>query len=99
MSKILKKLKSGVTVYYVHSLGDRSYSAKYELTSKPYVFHGSFVFKGLFVNAFCYDWKCRSEFSLLDANVIKNKYNTHKLFTSRAKADSYLKMCLDGIIN
>ena len=91
MKNKINKLKSGVTVYIVHALNKSSCVDKHRLTSKPYK---NGVTDSLFVNVS----DLYGAFSLQDVGVIPNEYNNHKLFFSRRRAESYLKLCLNGTV-
>lgn len=88
-------INKGRVVYYVRGLGKRSYVTKYTLAGKPYIIEDI----GWFVNAF-YDssfyksTEILCDFSLMDAGIIPNHYNSHRSFIKKVNADNYLKECL-----
>ena len=94
MNKTLRKLKHGVTVYYVSSLNNSSHTRVITLSGRPYLNCLLFGNSSLFIKANNGTYNM----SLEDCNVIQNNYNSHRLFFSRRKAESYLKMCLIGTV-
>lgn len=100
-TKFQKSLRQGQTVYRVSSLGASSFVEKLVLTGRPYILFDLFGDPSPFqpVKKFSVFYKgksYKSEFSLEDSNVIPNRYNNHRLFTSKKKAESYLKLCKLG---
>lgn len=102
LSKLVNSLRQGQTVYSVHALGRQSYVTKYMLLSRPYYTSSG----ALFIKS---RWMLEGDtilgkeffdddFSLQDCNVIANRYNDHRLFTSRKSADTYLAMCKSGTV-
>ncbi len=94
--KRIKNLRQGQTVYTVHAVGKVSFLQKHIITGKPYIQDG--WFKGIDYKRFTFEPEFlrgyhNSHVSLEDMNVIPNSYNEHRLFTSRRKAESYLKLC------
>lgn len=96
--KMMKELRPGKIVYYVHALGQNSGITKYQLVSKPYG-KDLGLSEGLspFIDAHMYsqyDKKIRNHvscFSLGDCNVIPNHYNEHRLFLTPQAAQRYLE--------
>lgn len=85
----ISSLRSGQTVFYVHSLGENSFIRKYTIASRPFK---SKLSGEIFVKY--YPNKKLNQFSLKDCNIIPNGYNSHRLFYKRGKAEKYLKYCL-----
>lgn len=86
-------MKKGMVVYRVIGLGKRSYIEKHTLTNKPHMVKdiGWFIktIRGLLHE------KWVTDFSLMDAGIIPNHYNSHRSFIKKVNADRYLKYCLD----
>ena len=83
----IHSLRAGQTVWYVNALGSSSFCAMYSVSGKPYLTGRG---TGLFVR---YGKHRSQRISLVDCNVVPNKYNGHRLFYSRKKAAAYLKRC------
>lgn len=82
-------LVKGDVVHYVHALATASFMTSYRIAYRPKQIRTRFV-------AADYDFDgrtIRTTFSLLDANVIPNNYNYHKLFRFKLLADIYLWYC------
>ena len=99
-TKRIKSFRQGQTVYTVAALGNVSYLRSYRVA-------GRFTTKGpctsgtipaINFNIFGKKWLNQDLFAL-DLNIIENGYNDHRLFTSRRKAESYLKLCLADIVD
>lgn len=74
-----------VTVYIVQGI-KKAYLERMEIVGGIYqTGNGS-----TFCNCKKDDYKYVSEFSLLDANIIPNSYNEHRVFTTEAEAYSYM---------
>ncbi len=95
----ITSLRAGQTLYYVHHLGPKSFIFTYLLTSRATVSPCIYSFDGFIT---CYgrmrldDRRLSahaSEFSLTDANIVPNRYNKHRAFYSRKRAQTYLKKC------
>ncbi len=100
--KMLKELRPGKIVYYVHGLGAHSSITQYKLTSKPYdanrldsdIYLKDFQFvRGHYKNAEGYS-RFESNFSLGDCNVLPNHYNDHRLFLTPQAAVRYYNWAL-----
>ena len=85
-------MKKGVVVYSVFGLDRRSFIYKYTLTRKPRLNKRMGCW---FVCARIGDGEYVSDFSLSDAGIIKNNYNSHKSFIKKENAEKYLKECLN----
>ena len=104
----VKNIKAGKTVYYVHALGENSFTIKYLVTGRPKTYrfeHVKSLSDSLFVPS-RYVFrdgtiaKIESTFSLMDANVQQqNDYNKHRLFFSRKAANRYVELCKHHTIN
>ena len=100
--KMLKELRPGKIVYYVHGLGAHSSITQYKITSKPYVanrldsdiYLKDFIFvRGHYKNAEGYS-RFESNFSLWDCNVLPNHHNDHRLFLTPKAAVRYYNWAL-----
>lgn len=104
--KKVLNLRQGQTVYFVLALGNHSYIQKCMVMDRAKTITTTYAHSD---HKRSYDhitWKMisrkwknveESTFSLLDCNAIKlNGYNNHRLFTSKRKAESYLKLLLQG---
>ena len=100
--KMLKELRPGKIVYYVHGLGAHSSITQYKITSKPYVanrldsdiYLKDFIFvRGHYKNAEGYS-RFESNFSLWDCNVLPNHHNDHRLFLTPQAAVRYYNWAL-----
>lgn len=102
--KCVLNLRQGQTVYYVSALGIHSSLEKFTVVNKAQVrtsiYENSNVESDYhFLEVKRPNTDYTTTFSLLDCNVIKkNRYNNHRLFTSKKKAESYLKLCLQDIV-
>lgn len=88
-SKRVNKLAQGQTVYIVHAFGRyaRLDTIKVQSKAKAMVFEGdSVVFN-------CVIGEDDRLILLCDYGWTSESYNNHRLFTSRRKANSYLKLC------
>lgn len=95
--KMMKELRPGKVVYYVHALGEQSWITKYKIMSKPYEANLGLSKPSPFVHAL-YFFKDKNEFgthdshfSLDDCNVVPNHYNQHRLFLTPQAAQRYLE--------
>ena len=86
-------MKKGMVVYYVHSLGSKSYITEYILTNKPHKNINFWFVSAKYLSSIS-DEYIVTEFSLRDAGIIKNNYNSHRSFIKKANADKYLRECL-----
>lgn len=83
----LSSLRQGQTVFYAHALSENSFVTEYKLSGRPFKRHGDwFVNRGNRE----FDW-----LSLDDCNVIPNRYNSHRLFYKRGKAEKYVRECIE----
>lgn len=84
------KKNFGKVLYKVYSLGPRSFITQY-VASEVVIKNGDEFAKSVTATR---DYKMyQTEFSLLDANVIRNNYNGHYIFTNEKKANDYLEFC------
>ena len=89
----LNKKYAGRTVHYVVALRDSSYLSSYKIVqikSRPTSYSDLPYIHAVYES----DSPSPQAFSLLDCNVIKNKYNNHRLFLNEQAAERYLKKCL-----
>jgi len=92
----IKNLRQGQTVYTVSALGKQSFLQKIVIMDKPFLkssWYCGITCKVFFDPIYLNNNFYTTESSLQDMNVIPNTYNDHRLFTSRRKAESYLKLC------
>lgn len=89
----IKDIKQGKTFYKVSALGICSYITTWRIANlrteqgSVEIYHTSPIIGEHTVVR-----------SLRDAGVIPNNYNNHKLFSSRRKAEAYLKLCKSGTV-
>lgn len=96
--QMMKELRPGKIVYYVHALGKNSDITQYKLISKPYG-KDLGLSEGLspFIDAHMFSsYKQKynehvSCFSLGDCNVVPNHYNQHRLFLTPQAAQRYME--------
>ena len=101
--KMLKELRPGKIVYYVHGLGAHSIITQYKITSKPYdanrldfdIYHKDFIFvRGHYKNDEGFS-RFEGTFSLGDCNVLPNHhYNDNRLFLTPQAALRYYNWAL-----
>lgn len=100
--KMLKELRPGKIVYYVHGLGVDSIITQYKITSKPYdanrldfdIYHKDFIFvRGHYKNDEGFS-RFEGNFSLGDCNVLPNHYNDNRLFLTPQAALRYYNWAL-----
>ncbi len=97
--RIRNMLKQGKTVYYVYAFPEQqiAFIETSVIMGAPYWVEWDLVNGGAwFVPCHFYPDCLNGEFwsdtfSLQDGNIIPNDYNHHKVFTSRRKAQSYVK--------
>lgn len=105
--KRVLNLRQGQTVYLVLALGKHSFIQKYMVMDRAKTIITTYPYRDDYKGRYDHIiWKTSprslknvkgSTFSLLDCNAIKsNSYNNHRLFTSKRKAESYLKLLLQG---
>jgi hypothetical protein len=85
-----QKLRQGQTVYTVHANGKKPWMNKLQILGKPFMNDDI----GMFVlTAHQYDWGRYEDLDSLDDRHIwphQNKYNNHRAFYSRKKAEKCL---------
>lgn len=90
-------LREGRTVYMVHAFPHKnrqsSWLATYRLLGRV---HGGTRFVPYTEFRFYKDERLQYDFSALDANVIPNHYNFHRLFTTKNAAQRYLDRMKSG---
>ena len=101
--KMLKELRPGKIVYYVHGLGAHSIITQYKITSKPYdanrldfdIYHKDFIFvRGHYKNDEGFS-RFEGTFSLGDCNVLPNHHhNDNRLFLTPQAALRYYNWAL-----
>ena len=100
--KMLKELRPGKIVYYVHGLGAHSIITQYKITSKPYdanrldfdIYHKDFIFvRGHYKHDEGFS-RFEGTFSLGDCNVLPNHYNDNRLFLTPQAALRYYNWAL-----
>lgn len=103
MTKRMKRMRQGVTVWIVHAFADRAAVSEYGGWIDEVVLLGKVAFKSPRTgsNYVHVDYLTahgnRSDFSLLDMHVYEQQsYNEHRVFFSRRKAENYLKLVQSG---
>ena len=87
------EMKAGMKLYYNHALGKRSFVSEATFISGPD--HKGFIKVEVTYNFKGHSGKYITTWSMLDCNMIPNKYNDHRLFSDKLKSELYLQYCKD----
>lgn len=88
----IKEIKQGKTFYKVSALGICSYMTTWRIANLREEQGSVEIYRSHPLGEYTVVR------SLRDAGVIPNNYNNHKLFSSRRKAEAYLKLCKSGTV-
>ena len=96
LTKTFRNLRAGNTLYTVHALGASSFMSTFKITARTkYVKHESM--ECLSGHKFAYEQFGGTSWNFVDdmnGYVGGDSYNEHKAFTSKRKAEKYLKDCI-----